>query len=84
MENFVNHVGYEFTARTDYYNFKPMDILLQATKNSAEILRMDEEIGTIKVGKAADLFLADGHPDEDIRVMNKPPVHVIAGGKIVK
>jgi len=84
MENFVSHVGYEFTARTDYYNFKPMDILLQATKNSAEILKMDDEIGTIKVGKAADLFLADGNPDEDIRVMNKPPVHVIAGGKIVK
>lgn len=84
MENFLANVGYEFTARTDYYNFKPVDILLQATKYSAEIMKMDDEIGTIKVGKAADLFLADGNPDEDIRVMNRPPLHVIAGGKVVK
>ncbi len=84
MENFMSHVGYEFTARTDYYNFKPMDILLQATKNSAEIMMMDDEIGTIKVGKAADLVICDGNPDEDIRVMNRPLVHVISGGKIIR
>ncbi|MBO5667018.1 MAG: amidohydrolase family protein, partial [Firmicutes bacterium] len=84
MENFVKNVGYEFKARTDYYNFKPMDILLQATKYSAEIMRMDDEIGTIKVGKAADLVICDGNPDEDIRVMNKPLLHVISGGKIVR
>lgn len=84
MENFVNNIGYEFTARTDYYNFKPMDILLQATKNSAEILRLDDITGTIKTGKAADIIICDGNPDENIRVMNKPLLHVLAEGKLIR
>ena len=83
MENFVQNIGYEFTARTDYYNFKPMDILLQATKNSAEIMKLDDITGTVKAGKMADLIVCDGNPDENIRVMNKPLLHVMAEGKIV-
>lgn len=83
MENFIANIGYEFTARTDYYHFKPMDILLQATKNSAEILMLEDEIGTVKAGKCADLIITDGNPDEDIRVMNRPLLHVIRGGKII-
>lgn len=83
MENFVQNIGYEFTARTDYYNFKPMDILLQATKNSAEIMKLDDITGTVKVGKMADLIVCDGNPDENIRVMNKPLLHVMAEGKLV-
>ncbi|MGN0713568.1 MAG: amidohydrolase family protein [Anaerovoracaceae bacterium] len=83
MENFIANIGYEFTARTDYYHFKPMDILLQATKNSAEILMLEDEIGTVKAGKCADLIITDGNPDEDICVMNRPLLHVIRGGKII-
>lgn len=83
MENFVSHVGYEFTARTDYYHFKPMDILLQATKNNAEIMMLDQEIGTVRAGKCADLIVTDGNPDEDIHVMNRLPLHVIRAGKVI-
>ena len=83
MENFVKNIGYEFTARTDYYNFKPMDILLQATRYSAEIMKLDDITGSVKVGNAADLIVCDGNPDENIRVMNKPLLHVVSEGKLI-
>ena len=77
------HPGYEFIARKEYYTFDDLDILLQATKNSAEIMGFGHFLGTIKVGKLADLVLVDGNPDEDIYVMTKPPVHVIKDGEIL-
>ncbi len=77
------HPGYEFLARKEYYTFDDLDILLQATKNSAEIMGMGDEIGTVKEGKIADLCLIDGNPDEDIYVMTKPPVHVIRDGEVL-
>ena len=44
---------------------------------------LEDEIGTVKAGKCADLIITDGNPDEDIRVMNRPLLHVIRGGKII-
>lgn len=77
------HPGYEFIARKEYYTFDDIDILLQATKNSAEIMGFGDELGTIKTGKLADLVLVSGNPDEDIYVMTKPPVHVIKDGELL-
>ena len=48
---FVKHPGYEFIARTEWYDFDYKDILLQATKYSAEIAKLDDQLGTIKEGK---------------------------------
>ena len=42
-----------------------------------------DELGTVAVGKLADLVLVDGNPDEDIYVMTKPPVHVLKDGEIL-
>jgi imidazolonepropionase-like amidohydrolase len=44
-----------------------MEALLAATKTAAEILRLDEEIGTLEVGKTADMILLDKNPLDDIR-----------------
>ena len=76
--------GYEFIARKEYFTFRDLDILLQATKNSAEIAGVSETRGTIKVGKLADLAVVDGKPDEDIYVMTKPTIHVFRNGKKYK
>lgn len=84
LEALRKHPGYEFIARKEYYDFRDIDILKQATKNSAEIMGFGEVLGTVKKGKYADLVLVDGKPDEDIYVMTKPAVSVIREGKILK
>lgn len=41
---------------------KPMDAILTATRNAAQALKMDKDIGTIESGKFADLIAVDGDP----------------------
>ena len=77
MEDFMNRPGMEFRARTEWYNFEPKDIMLQATKYSAEIAGMDDVKGTIKVGKNAELVAVKGNPDEDITAMYSMPKLVV-------
>jgi imidazolonepropionase-like amidohydrolase len=45
---------------------KPADALVIATRNSARFLGLQDEIGTIEPGKAADLLLLDADPTTDI------------------
>ena len=81
---FVKHPGYEFIARTEWYDFDYKDILLQATKYSAEIAKLDDQLGTIKEGKNAELVVVEGNPDEDIYVMKKLPKYVFYNGEIIE
>lgn len=82
-KNFCAHPGMEFYARTDWYDFAPLDILLQATKYSAEIAGMEDRKGTIAVGKQAELVIIDGKPDEDIYVMKQMPRYVFYRGELI-
>src|SRR5262245_15367285 len=43
----------------------PAQVIIAATKNGAEFLRMSDS-GTIAVGKSADLLVLDGNPLDDI------------------
>ena len=83
-ENFSRKPGLEFIARTEWYDFDYLDILLQATKNSAEIAGLADKKGTIKVGKNSDLVVVEGNPDEDIYVMKKKPKYVFFKGEIIE
>ncbi len=47
----------------------PMEAILTATKNAAEALHLDKDIGTIEKGKLADLVLVKGDPSKDIKVL---------------
>lgn len=47
----------------------PMEAIQTTTKNAAEAVRLDKEIGTLDVGKKADMLLIDGNPAEDIKVL---------------
>lgn len=83
FENFKKNPGYEFIARKEMLEFDNIDMLIQATKNSAEIVGLDDKLGTITKGKYADLIVVDGNPDEDIYVMKKDLIHVIKEGQII-
>ena len=75
--------GLEFSLRRDVFGFYDLDILLQATKYSAEALGIDDKTGEIKPGLRADLVLVDGKPDEDIKALCKKPAAVFVSGRLV-
>src|SRR6516162_1328079 len=45
----------------------PWQALVAATRNGAAICGMGDELGTIEVGKLADLIVVDGNPLDDIQ-----------------
>lgn len=60
---------FEFRVRVHKMGITPLEVLVQATKNNAEILCIDDQVGTIAVGKRANLVAFDGNPDENIEDM---------------
>ena len=48
---------------------EPMDAILMATRNAADLLGLSELIGTVEAGKEADLLVVDGDPLADIAVL---------------
>ena len=50
-------------------NFTPLETLTMATKNGSYLMRMQDNIGTLEVGKRADLLVIDGDPIEDITIL---------------
>jgi len=59
----------------------PADALQIATRNNARALHLGGKLGSIEVGKLADLFVIKGNPLENIR--NTRKVHlVMKGGKV--
>lgn len=47
----------------------PLEIIKFATYNAADLLGILDEVGTIEIGKTADLILLDGNPCKDITVL---------------
>jgi imidazolonepropionase-like amidohydrolase len=46
-----------------------MEAILTATKNAAEAVHLEKDIGTLESGKCADVLLVNGNPVEDITVL---------------
>jgi imidazolonepropionase-like amidohydrolase len=53
----------------------PMQIIVSATKNAARACNMEGQLGTLEVGKLADVFVVDGDPLTDIHALTK--VHLV-------
>jgi imidazolonepropionase-like amidohydrolase len=48
------------------YGMRPMDAILAATRNAAENLGLAPDVGTLEVGRLADIVVVDGDPSSDI------------------
>lgn len=70
----------EFRMRKELSNMKNIDILLQATKESALIAGLAGITGEVREGMMADLIVVNGNPDEDIAVMYGKPQIVLQAG----
>lgn len=58
------------------------EALIAATRTNAEILGMDDRLGTLKPGKLADLIIISGKPDQDLEDLKKVDL-VIVGGRVI-
>jgi imidazolonepropionase-like amidohydrolase len=60
----------------------PVEAIHAATGHAATVLRLAEEIGTVAIGRRADLVAAEGDPTTDIRDLRR--VHaVLQAGRLV-
>jgi imidazolonepropionase-like amidohydrolase len=55
------------------------DVIVAATRTPARLLGLETEIGTVEVGKRADLVIVDGDPLSDLRAMRSVRWAVRAG-----
>ena len=49
--------------------FHPLEVIRAATLSGAETLKMDDKIGTIEIGKLADMVIVDSNPLENLKVL---------------
>jgi len=60
------------------------EALVAATKTNAEILDMDDRLGTLQVGKLADVLVVDGRPDENLDDLGKVDLVIRDGYRVVE
>ena len=78
--NSITRVGMEVTHFVNL-GMTPMDAIKSATIIGAELLGIDNQTGTIEVGKEADLIFVTQNPLEDIRTI-QDVVFVMNNGRI--
>ena len=59
-----------------------MQVIVSATGNGAQALKMDHIFGTIKGGLEADIIAVQEDPSEDITHLRSPLI-VMQGGRVV-
>ncbi len=63
--------------------FSPMEVILAATRNGAEILGMLDKLGTIEPGKLADFIIIEGDPLNDIDALRRIKFVVLNGRPVI-
>lgn len=60
----------------------PMEIIHAATRNAAELLGMQEKVGTLETGKLADIIAVPGDPLQDVKALEHANF-VMKGGTVI-
>ena len=70
----------------DLFGFTPMEAIVAATRQGAELMRMEHETGQIRPGFFADLLILSGDPLKDIRILQDQDkiLGVMKGGRFAK
>ena len=64
----------------------PLQAITASTQSAARLLHLDKQLGTLEVGKVADIILVDGQVHQDIQKLVNPAnvKLVMKGGEVVK
>ncbi|MDX2058474.1 MAG: amidohydrolase family protein [Gemmatimonadales bacterium] len=73
----------ELEVLTTDVGLTPLEVLTTATRHGARALGLETSLGSIEVGKTADLVVLAGDPAQDVRHLREV-VHVIKGGRLVR
>jgi imidazolonepropionase-like amidohydrolase len=60
------------------------ETLVAATKTNAEILDMDDELGTLESGKLADIIVVNGKPDSNLKDLARIDIVVRDGWVVIE
>lgn len=63
--------GWEIKLMTEC-GMTPYQAIKSATVVNSRLFRMENSIGTIEIGKWADIIVVNGHPDEDAIILAEP------------
>jgi imidazolonepropionase-like amidohydrolase len=75
--------AHEFELMVQAAGMPPMFALQAATTHAAELLKRDKELGSVTVGKLADLIAVSGDPLMDISLL-KHVIFVMKDGVVYK
>ncbi len=59
-----------------------MDALASITVRAAAVSQMQDRIGTLEVGKEADIIVVDGNPDDDLFALERVMTTFVAGRRM--
>jgi imidazolonepropionase-like amidohydrolase len=59
------------------------DVLLMATRNSAQLNGVEDTLGTLEVGKLADVIVIDGSPMEDVADIREVEQVYLGGERVI-
>ena len=60
-----------------------LDAIQSATYRAAKVNKMDDKIGSLEIGKEADLIIVDGKPDKNIDDLSKIKQVYINGSRLI-
>jgi imidazolonepropionase-like amidohydrolase len=75
--------AHEFTLMVEWGGMRPMDSIVAGTLGGAKLLGLDKTIGSLTVGKIADVVAVPGDPLKDIHRMENT-IFVMKNGAVYK
>jgi imidazolonepropionase-like amidohydrolase len=73
----------EIELLVDLFGMSTMDAILAMTRNNAQAIGWDKDVGTLTLGRYGDILLVDGNPIDDVRILQNPHkiVAIFKGGE---
>ncbi len=77
-----SEIGKQFRVMVEY-GMTPLEAIHAATRNGAQALDRENDVGAISVGRYADIIAVDGNPLSDVRELESVDA-VVKGGKRIR